>query len=217
MSRKRILLADDHSLILNGLRHLLSAHYDIVGSAENGQVLVEAAKKLGPDLVIFDINMPVLNGIDAVDQIRKARPATKFVCLSMHRGAIYLRKAFEAGASAYVLKSEASEELLAAIEIVLKGGSWISPEFGRELIDEMRLGPKSSRTAQELTRRQRHILQLIAEARSNKEIADILCVSVKTVEFHRHRLMAKLGMHSVAELTRFAVQEGLTGPVERPD
>lgn len=217
MSNVRIVIADDHALMLSGLGHLLAPHYEIVGSADNGLALVQAAQKLRPDLIILDINMPVLNGIDALRQIREEFPSMKFVCLSMHSGAIYLRKAFEAGASAYVLKSGAAEELLSAIEVVLKGGVWISPEFGNELADEVRLRPRTARATPELTSRQRHILQLIAEGRSNREISDILCLSVKTVEFHRQRLMTKLGMHSVAELTRYAVQEGLAGTVERLD
>jgi len=210
MAQVRILLADDHSLILEGVRRLIENHYHVVGSAHNGKSLVEAAFRLAPDLVILDVGMPILNGIDAAREIKKALPATKFVFLSMQSNPVYLRKALDAGASGYVLKSGASEELLTAIEVVRKGGSYVSPGFGHEVIEGILNWPdKSSRVVIELTGRQREILQLIAEGKQNKEIADILHVSVKTVEFHRGRLMAKLGAHTVAQLTRLAIEEGL--------
>ena len=212
MSKLRVLIADDHPMILEGIRRMLAIHYDVVGSATNGKDLVEAADRLAPDAVVLDINMPILNGIDAARDIKKARPATTLVILSMYSNAIYLRKAMEAGASAYVLKTGASEELLAAIETATKGGSYVSPGFGQDVIDSLQRPPdKVTRAVIELTDRQRQILQLIAEGKQNKEIAEILGVSVKTVEFHRSSLMAKLGAHTVAELTRFAIQEGLIG------
>jgi len=212
MAQARILLADDHSLILEGVRRLIESHYEVVGSADTGKALVEEASRLAPDLVILDISMPILNGIDAAREIRKVQPATKLVFLSMHSSPIYLRKALEVGASGYVLKSGASEELLTAIEAVRRGGSYVSPGFGQEVIESVLNWPeKSTRVVIELTDRQRQILQLIAEGKQNKEIADILQVSVKTIEFHRARLMTKLGAHTVAELTRFAIEEGLIG------
>jgi DNA-binding NarL/FixJ family response regulator len=215
MKKARILLGDDHSLILEGIRRMLETHYDVAGWADNGKDVVEAALRLNPDLVVLDVSMPILNGIDAGREIKKANPATKLVFLSMHANAIYLRKALEVGASAYVLKSGASEELLQAIEAARKGNSYVSPGFGRDVIESVRHSPRvSTRAVQDLTARQRQILQLIAEGKQNKEIAEILCVSVKTVEFHRGKLMLKLGAHTVAELTRFAIQEGLIGPLQ---
>jgi len=212
MGQTRILLGDDHSLILDGVRRLLESHYHVVGAADNGKDLVETALRLAPDLVILDVSMPVLNGIDAAREIKKALPATRLVFLSMHSNPIYLRKALEVGASGYVLKSGASEELLTAIEAARKGNSYVSPGFGQEVIESVRNWPeKSTRVVIELTSRQRQILQLIAEGKQNKEIAEILHVSVKTVEFHRGRLMTKLGAHTVAELTRCAIEEGLIG------
>ena len=210
MTQSHILLADDHSLILEGVRRLIENHYQVVGSADNGKSLVEAAFRLKPDLVILDIGMPILNGIDAAREIKKGLPALKFLFLSMQTNPIYLRKALDAGASGYVLKSGASEELLKAIAIVMRGGSYVSPGFGQEVIESILHWPeKSNRVVIELTDRQREILQLIAEVKQNKEIADIVHVSVKTVEFHRGRLMAKLGAHTVAQLTRLAIEEGL--------
>ena len=212
MNKLRVLLGDDHALILEGLTRLLEKHYSVVGSARDGQALVKAALRLTPDLVVLDINMPILNGIDAARQIITALPDTRLVFLSMHSNAIYLRKALEAGASAYVLKTGATEELLSAIDVAMKGGSYVSAGFGHEIVDNNRYTQEvSKRAVIELTSRQRQILQLIAEGKHNKEIAEILHISVKTVEFHRGRLMEKLGVHSVADLTRFAIQEGLTG------
>jgi DNA-binding NarL/FixJ family response regulator len=215
LKQARILLADDHSLILEGIRGLLANHYQVVGAESNGKSLVQAALRLAPDLVVLDVSMPILNGIDAAREIKKALPAVKLVFLSMHSNAIYLRKALEAGASAYVLKSEAAEELLKAIEAARNDDSYVSPGFGRDVIESVLNWPeKSTRIVIELTARQREILQLIAEGKQNKEIAEILHVSVKTVEFHRSRLMSKLGTRNVAELTRFAIQEGLIDATE---
>ncbi len=212
MKRLRILLADDHSLVLKGVAGLLERRYQLVGASANGQALVAEALRLRPDIVVLDISMPILNGIDAAREIRRALPSAKLVFLTMHTNAIYLRKALEAGASAYVLKSGAAEELLTAIEQAWAGRIYITPDFDRNIIESVREKPaKTSRSPLDLTDRQRQILQLVAEGRQNKEIADILYVSPKTVEFHRSRLMAKLGAHSVAELTRFAIQEGLVG------
>ena len=210
MNRTRILRGDDHALIVQGIQGLLTREYELAGWASNGKDLVEAAVRLSPDVVVLDVGMPILNGIEAAREIRKALPEAKLVFLSMHSNAIYLRKALEAGASAYVLKSGASEELLTAIEAVTKGGSYVSPGFGREVLESVRnWQEKSPRLVIELTDRQRQILQLLAEGKQNKEIAQVLNVSVKTVEFHRARLMTKLGARTVAELTRFAIQEGL--------
>lgn len=210
MKRLRVLLGDDHSLILKGIKGLLEGKYEVVGAEENGKALIEAALRLQPDLIVLDVSMPILNGIDAAREIKKALPSIKLVFLSMHTSGIYLRKAMEAGASGYVLKSGASEELLAGIEEALRGNVYVSPTFGADAIEQVRNWRETrSRSSGDLTGRQRQILQLLAEGKQNKEIAEIVHVSVRTVEFHRSRLMAKLGAHSLAELTRFAIQEGL--------
>lgn len=208
----RILLGDDHALLLNGVKGLLTTRYEVVGTAENGRALVDAAVALRPDIVILDVSMPLLNGIDAARQIRDLLPAALIVFLSMHANPIYVRKGFALGASGYVLKSGAAEELLVALEQVTRGRQYVSPEFGDDFLAPGGERATLSRAPTALTDRQRQILQLVAEGRHNKEIAEILSVSVKTVEFHRGRLMHKLGARSVAELTRYAIREGVIDP-----
>jgi DNA-binding NarL/FixJ family response regulator len=208
MQRARILLADDHSFILAGVRSLLEAHYDLVGQVSDGQALVEAAGRLRPDLIILDVTMPVLNGIDAARQIKQVWPQSKLLFLSMHSSTVYLREALDAGGAGYVLKSSAVEELRTAIQKVLKGQTYVAPSLERARA-EGAAGPGGSSAP--LTERQREVLQLIADGRGNKEIAGILKVSVKTVEFHRGRIMNRVGVHTVAELIRWAVQAGVVG------
>ena len=213
MKRLKVLISDDHPLILAGLQRLLEQRFDVVGAVANGMELIRAALRLVPDLIILDITMPILNGMDAAQEIRKSLRQTKFIFLSMHTSKIYLHKAIEAGASAYVLKSSVSEDLLKAIEIVQSGKPYFSPALGKELIEEISTSWQgTSHSSSDLTGRQRQILQLITEGRLNKEIAGLLCVSVRTVEFHRGRLMARLGVHGSAALCRFAIQEGLVSP-----
>jgi DNA-binding NarL/FixJ family response regulator len=210
--RARILLADDHSFILEGIRSLLEAHYDLVGQVSDGRSLVEVAGRLRPDLIILDVTMPLLNGIDAARQIKKAWPQARLLFLSMHASTVYLREAFDAGGSGYVLKTSAVEELRTAIQRVLKGQTYVAPSLERGILEGAQPPVlQSGRASFQLTERQREVLQLIAEGRGNKEIATILNVSVKTVEFHRGRIMNKLGMHTVAELIRWAIQSGLVG------
>jgi DNA-binding NarL/FixJ family response regulator len=208
--RIRLLLGDDHSLILDGLRAALQQQYEIVGLAKDGRALVQAADRLKPDVVIVDISMPLLNGFEAAKQIKESLPSTKIIFLSQHLNPAYLKHALKLGASGYVLKSGATEELQQAIGEVFRGHTYITPAFGEETI--ARLWNRSGEISEEseaLTDRQREILQLIVEGRGNKEIADIIHVSVKTVEFHRARIMAKLGVKTVAELTKVALQQGL--------
>ncbi|MBZ5656286.1 MAG: response regulator transcription factor [Acidobacteriia bacterium] len=206
----RVLLGDDHAFILDGVRAVLSAEYQVVGQANDGRALVEAAERLKPDLVILDISMPLLNGFESAKQILKIRPTTKLIFLSQHLNPAYLRHALKVGASGYVLKSDSSQELPRAIQTVMRGETYITPAFGQDVIDNLwsRTGEVNNQTEQ-LTDRQREILQLIIDGKGNKEIADLLHVSVKTIEFHRARLMTKLGVRSVAELTKVALQQGL--------
>lgn len=211
MKPLRILLADDHALVLNGIKGLLHGRHNVVGTAENGRALVDAALQLEPDVVVLDISMPLWNGIDAGREIRAALPAIRLVFLSMHSNAIFLRKALAIGASAFVLKSGAAEELLLALDCVRRGQTYFSPCFGSDVLNsiaEPQLG-KATRSTPQLTPRQREILQLIAEGRQSKEIAAYTSLSLKTVEFHRGRILAKTGARSVADLTRYAIEEGL--------
>ena len=219
MSRPRILLADDHALILSGITSLLQPHYEIVGSASDGRQLVDAAVRLRPDLIILDVSMPLLNGLEAARQISGKLPWAKLIFLTMHANPMYLRRALDSGAAGYVLKTGAVEELLLAIREVLDGRLYVSPDFGGEVLENRwnRSG-QAAREHQELTGRQREILQLVGEGRLSKEIAHILGISVKTVDFHRARIMAKAGVHSTAELTRIAIELGLiTTNRQEPD
>ncbi len=210
MGGTRILLADDHVLVTHGVRATLEAQFEIVGLAGDGKALVEAAEALRPDAIVLDIGMPVLNGLEAAQRIRKFLPAVKLVFLSQHRDPAYLRQTLRIGASAYVLKSEAAEELQHALAAVMRGEIFISAAFGEQVIASLWNRSKEvSNETVELTGRQREILQLIVEGRVNKEVADCLQVSLKTVEFHRARLMHKLGARTAAELAKVALQRGL--------
>jgi DNA-binding NarL/FixJ family response regulator len=208
--KSRILLGDDHVLILDGLRSSLQSQFDIVGVAKDGRALIEAAERLKPDLVITDISMPLLNGFEAARHIKKSVPSAKLIFLSQHLNPAYLKQALKLGASGYVLKSGATEELHKAIAAIMRGQTYITPAFGDDVVARLwtRDGEVSNES-EDLTERQREILQLIVEGRGNKEIADVLHLSVKTIEFHRARIMTKLGVRTVAELTKVALQQGL--------
>ena len=210
MKKLRILLGDDHALILDGLRAALQPQFEIAGMAQDGKALVGAAEQLRPDLVVLDISMPLLNGFESARQIKKILPSAKLIFLSQHLNPAYLKQALKIGASGYVLKSGATEELQKAITTVIRGKIYITPAFGEDVIAGLwnRAG-EISNESEELTDRQREILQLIVEGRANKEIADVLHLSIKTVEFHRARIMARLGVRTVAELTKVALQQGL--------
>ena len=207
-----VIVADDHSVVLAGIRGLLADFCEVIETVGDGRALVDAASRWRPDLIILDISMPLLNGIDAARQIKKGWPEAKLLFLSMHASPVYLREALNAGGSGYLLKSSAAEELRTAIETVLRGEIYLTPAFGREILQGL-LTPsgRPPRGSVQLTDRQRQILQLIAEGRSNKEIASLLKVSVKTIEFHRSRIMTKLGVHTAAELATFAMREGIVG------
>jgi DNA-binding NarL/FixJ family response regulator len=210
MKRPRILVADDHSIIVAGIRSLVEPEWELVGHTGDGKSLVEQALKLRPDLIIVDIGMPLLNGIDATRQILKDCPEAKVLFLTMHANLMYLRGAMRAGACGYVLKSSAAEELRPAIRKVLKGQVYVSTAFGPNLTGILQ-NPSGRQTAPSsgLTDRQRQVLQLVAESRTNSDIAKLLNISVKTVQYHRGQIMSKLGVHSAVELTRIAVRDGV--------
>ncbi|ALA60401.1 response regulator [Nitrospira moscoviensis] len=213
MSKPRILLGDDHALVLEGFRRILEGQYELVGTAADGRALVDAAKRLQPDIVILDVSMPMLNGINAAAQIRKLNPAIKIIVVTMHADTDYVRSAFEAGASAYVLKRSAVDELEQAIRAVIAGHSYITPLITKDLLDVF-LAKASEKPGgtDGLTLRQREVLQLLAEGRTAKEIANVLNISSRTVEFHKGQILDQLNLHTTADLIKYAVTHGIVAP-----
>jgi len=210
----RIVLAEDHTILREGLRALLSADakFEIVGEAADGRQAVRAVEKLGPDLVMMDLSMPRMTGMDAIREIKKRYPETKIIALTVHKTEEYLRTTLQVGANAYVLKDATRDELLMAIENVLKGQTYLSPGVSEKVIEGYLEGKESrlpSSTLGLLSPREREILKLIAEGYKNKEIAADLCISLKTVEKHRANLMKKLDLHNAAALTAYAIEQGL--------
>ncbi|MBZ5583927.1 MAG: response regulator transcription factor [Acidobacteriia bacterium] len=211
MPRPRVLIADDHPLILEGFRRILEPHYEIVGTAADGRGLVAAAERLRPDVVLLDIGMPLLNGIEAARQIRASLPKTRLVVVTQQAGRQYIQAAFRAGVSAYVVKQSAAADLLSALGDALDGRYYITPALTKEFPEAL-LDPRRNPAglfASELTPRQREVLQLLAEGKSAKEIAAVLKISAKTVEFHKASIMDELGLRTTAELTRYAVANGI--------
>jgi len=211
----RILIADDHRIIREGLHALLSKQdtFVVVGEAEDGRKAVDLAARLRPDVVIMDLTMPGLNGIEATRQIIAANPGMKVIALSIHSDRRFVRQMFEAGATGYLLKEGAFEELARAIRAVTDGKSFVSPGIAGVLIDDLvhrMTGKETPAGVRALSGREREVLQLLAEGKSTKEIAAILGVGAKTVETHRRQIMLKLQLDSVAELTKYAIREGLT-------
>jgi DNA-binding NarL/FixJ family response regulator len=210
----KILIADDHKIMRDGLRSLLEEQPDmeVVAEAENGQMAVQLAQERKPDVVIMDINMPDFNGIEATRQMIATLPEVKVIALSMHSDRRLVLGMLRAGASGYLLKDCAFEELARAIETVAANQPYLSPSIARTVIEDYvdRIAQTESATADVLTAREREVLQLLAEGWSTKQIASHLHISVKTVETHRRRIMEKLGLRSIAELTKYAIREGLT-------
>jgi len=210
MTKVRVLLADDHKIVAEGLRGLLEPEYELVGIAEDGHELIAKAKELHPDVIIADITMPLLNGIEAIGQLKKAGSKAKVVFLTMHHDVMYASRAFEAGASGFVLKHSAPDELLAAIREVLKGRTYVTPIIAGELMNSYMNGANSQKEVfGKLTPRQREVLQLLAEGKSVKEIGRILNISTRTVEFHKYHMMKELEIETNAELVQFAIKHGI--------
>jgi len=208
--RPRVLLADDHLLVAEALRSLLTPEFDLVGVVEDGRALVEAAGTLRPDVIVADVSMPHLNGIDALVRLRQDGDETPVVFLTMHRDATFARRALEAGASGFVLKHSASDELVSAIRAALDGGTYLAPQLAGEVLGAMKKGSeRAADPISSLTPRQREVLQLLAEGRSAKEIASSLAISARTVEFHKYQMMETLGIHTNAALIHFALKHGL--------
>lgn len=210
----KVLLADDHKIVRDGLRTLLEKHADIavLGEAEDGREALHLTRKLSPDIVVMDIAMPELNGIEATRQILSDHPGVKIVALSMHSDKRFVSEMLKAGASAYLLKDCAFEELITAIRTVMKGKIYLSPGIAGVVLEDYirKDSKKDSSVFSVLSDREREVLQLMAEGKTTKEVAAHLNVSIKTVETHRTNIMTKLDIHSIAELTKYAIREGLT-------
>lgn len=212
MPRPRVLLADDHRIFSEGLCRILERQFEVVGMVKDGRDLLATARQLRPDVVVADISMPSLNGIEAVSRLRKTNQRMKVVILTMHEDAIFATSAFRAGASGYVLKRGAPEELITAIREALQGHVYVSPLIGGHISDKlMEKHGHPEQLKAELTPRQREILQLLAEGKSAKEVAGILKISPRTAEFHKYRIMDATGARTTADLTRYAVAHGIVG------
>jgi len=205
MTAPRVLLADDHELVLGAFDKMLAGECEVVGRVNDGRSLVGAAERLKPDVVVLDIGMPVLNGLEAGRQIKQMLPGVKLVFLTMHEDADVAAEAFRAGASAYLLKRSAPSELLTAIREVVQGRSYVTPLVTEGLMESLQK-PDDGAPSQELTPRQREILQLLAEGRSMKEVAAELNITARTVAFHKYRMMEQLKITSTAELIQYAVK-----------
>lgn len=223
MKRPRVLLADDHVLIAQALEHLLRAEFDIVGTVSDGRALLKAAGELRPDVAVVDIGMPLLNGLDAGEQLKALHPGIKVVFLTQNREPRFAAEAFRRNASGYLLKDAAASELTAAIRAALGGKTYISPSIARSMSEEQsgsavgRRGdpsvrPSVTKALRDLSSREREVLQLLAEGKSMKEVAAVLEISPRTVEFHKYRIMELLGVHTNAELVQQAIKLGLVAP-----
>ncbi len=208
--KPRLIIADDHLLFVEGLWRVIEAECEIVATAKNGRELVEVAVRLRPDIVLLDISMPILSGMEAARQIRSQAPEVKLIFVTMQMGREFVREAFGIGASGYLSKQAGGEELRRAIKEVLSGRFAFSPHLSMLLLGQQ-LSPDENPADAfgELTPRQREVLQLVGEGRTAKQIADLLSISVKTVEFHKKQLMLELKLHNSAELIRYALERGL--------
>src|SRR5579872_99374 len=205
----RILLADDHAMVRQGFRLILASQPDmeIVGEAGNGRETLDMAEKLKPDLVVMDVAMPELNGIEATRRLAESSPRTRVLALSMHKDSVYVREILRAGARGYLLKDSIDKDLVSAVRAVAKGDGYLSPGVSEAVLSDYRKHVTDPLDL--LTSREREVLQMIAEGKTNKEIAQTLQLSVYTVDAHRGRIMEKLNLHSTGELVRFAVRNGL--------
>jgi DNA-binding NarL/FixJ family response regulator len=210
--RKRLLLADDHALMLDGLTRLLSGEFDIVGAVTDGRMLIAETERLQPDVVVLDIGMPELNGIEAARRLAKVAPSVRIVFVTQQIDSAYVHAAFTAGAMGYVAKQSAATELITAVRLAIENRYYVTPLAGLEKAELSSADPARTPAeffASRLTPRQREVLQLVAEGKSTKEISACLNISPKTVEFHRTSLMDELGLRTIADLTRYAIARGL--------
>ena len=211
-SKPRLLIADDHTLVLEGIGKLLENDVEMVGTVEDGRALLPAVEQLRPDVILLDISLPLLNGIEACRQLMKSLPKAKVIFLTMHADVVYVEEALRAGGMGYLLKRSAASELKAAIAAVMHGKRYITPLISwKQSAGDSKPQPANELGADKLTPRQREVLQLVAEGRSNKEIAALLHVSEKTVDFHKSAIKRQLMMTSTAELTQFAIKHRIIG------
>jgi len=213
----RILLADDHTIVRQGLARLLEEqrNFKVVGEAVNGQDAVEKAEKLKPDIIIMDIAMPRMNGIEAAKRVRKVIPETKIIILSMYSHEHYIHELLECGVSGYLLKDSGGQDIIKAIRAALKNETFLSPSISKKVVEAYLSPTKSSSKAElykRLSNREREVFQLIAEGHPTRQIADMLCVSVSTIKSHKAKIMEKLGTESSMKLIHFAIQLGLVDP-----
>jgi DNA-binding NarL/FixJ family response regulator len=209
IKRARLLLADDHLLVAAGLRSMLESKFDVVGMADNGRALVQAAEQLRPDVILLDISMPELNGIEAARKLRKLVPNAKLIFVTMHTDATFVTEAMRAGGSGYVAKQSAPTELVTAVEEVLRGHTYLTPLVTKDFVGHTLTTRSPAAPMGGLTPRQREVLQLVAEGRCAKEIAERLSVSPKTVEFHKSNILRVLGLRTTADLVKYAIRHGL--------
>jgi DNA-binding NarL/FixJ family response regulator len=210
MRLPRVLLADDHRMVVEGLKALLSNEFEIVGLVEDGHAMIAAAERLRPEVIVADVAMPLLNGIEALVRLRKSDPEIKVVFLTMHQNVAYARRALDVGASAFVVKHSAPEELALAIHAALKGQTFITPSLTKEALRQAERGARGRNEGlKSLTSRQREILQMLADGRSAKEIASALAISARTVEFHKYQIMEAHGLQSSAQLLQLAIKHGI--------
>ena len=210
MSRPRVLLADDHRMMAEGLKALLPDEFELVGIVEDGRAMIEAAERLRPDVIVADVAMPNLNGFEALTRLRKSHPNIKVVFLTMHQNAAYARRALDAGASGFVVKHSAPEELVLAIHAALKGKTFITPSLTKQVVEEAESGARGEKRARSRSRHAREKLcDCLRRVFQRKEIASELAISARTVEFHKYQMMEMNGLHSSAELIHFAIKHGI--------
>lgn len=213
MKRTRILLADDHTVICAGFQKLLEPEYEVVGCVGDGRALLKAAAELKPDLIVADIGMPILNGLDAVRELKRTMPGVKVIFLTMNPDVDIASEAFRIGAAGYLLKTANGAELLKAIHDVLRGITYVTPQIQQEMEKLFIRDPRSLNRPKHLSDRQREVLQMLAEGRSMKEIASILDISVRTVRFHKYQIMEQLGVVTNSELVQYAIKHSIISPM----
>jgi DNA-binding NarL/FixJ family response regulator len=206
MTLPRVMLADDHTIIVEAFRKLLESHVEVVGTASDGRALIESAQQLRPDVIVVDIGMPLMNGLEAGLRLKALLPTMKFIFLTMNEDPALAIEAMRCGASGYLLKSSAGSELIRAIQMAVKGKTYVTPQVARGMQQAFIENPEAKTRARTLTFRQREVVQLLAEGKSMKEVASVLDVSTRTIAFHKYRIMKQLGIKTTAELIQFAIK-----------